>query len=423
MSTTTSKPLKPKRGTTAQNNAYTGEAYEVTLDTDKKTLVVHDGLTAGGFPLARADEVAQKNSQQDEAISAKVASVNGLTPDSDGNVDVGGMPLGTVFPYTGKDVPAGTLRADGSTYTNMQNSFPEFYNWVVQSGLTKPLAEYTLVEGSCGFYGVDESTGTVRMPTLAAGVFGTVAAGQYGQAVQAGAPNIKGSWAGVYNGNGLSGAVRGSFSKGTSDPEAANVSGSNLKAVFDIDASRSSSVYRDDVDTIQPTHVKFPWVIVVYNAAISTSVAQAQEFIGLLDGKADKVQVDELGAQVDGKLEGVVRTVNGVVADAAGNVALGKGVYITETWSDNNREWYIKFSNGFIMQGGVCTLNSTWTTRTFNTPFATDIYVITAQALNALESGMYESPVSIAKRSRTNFDSGIYRGASTYKGSWFACGY
>jgi hypothetical protein len=74
MSTTTSKPLKPKRGTTAQNNNYTGEAYEVTLDTDKKTLVVHDGLTAGGFPLARADEVAAKDAAQDVAIQQAKSS-------------------------------------------------------------------------------------------------------------------------------------------------------------------------------------------------------------------------------------------------------------------------------------------------------------------------------------------------------------
>lgn len=72
--TSTSKPLKPKRGTTAQNNNYTGEAYEVTLDTDKKTLVVHDGLTAGGFPLARADEVAAKDAEQDAAIAEAKSS-------------------------------------------------------------------------------------------------------------------------------------------------------------------------------------------------------------------------------------------------------------------------------------------------------------------------------------------------------------
>lgn len=64
-----SKPLKPRRGTTAQHASFVGEAHEVTYDTDKQTLVCHDGLTAGGFPLARADEVAAKDADQDAAIA------------------------------------------------------------------------------------------------------------------------------------------------------------------------------------------------------------------------------------------------------------------------------------------------------------------------------------------------------------------
>ena len=42
-----------RRGTTTQHNSFTGLLGEVTVDTDKKTLVVHDGATTGGFPLAR----------------------------------------------------------------------------------------------------------------------------------------------------------------------------------------------------------------------------------------------------------------------------------------------------------------------------------------------------------------------------------
>ena len=43
------------RGTAAQNNNFTGLAGEITMDTDAKTLRVHDGETLGGFALARAD--------------------------------------------------------------------------------------------------------------------------------------------------------------------------------------------------------------------------------------------------------------------------------------------------------------------------------------------------------------------------------
>ena len=37
-----------RRGTTTQNNAFTGAQGEITVDTDLKTLRIHDGTTAGG---------------------------------------------------------------------------------------------------------------------------------------------------------------------------------------------------------------------------------------------------------------------------------------------------------------------------------------------------------------------------------------
>lgn len=42
-----------RRGTTAQHASFTGLNAELTVDTDKKTVVVHDGSTAGGTPLAK----------------------------------------------------------------------------------------------------------------------------------------------------------------------------------------------------------------------------------------------------------------------------------------------------------------------------------------------------------------------------------
>ena len=42
-----------RRGTTTQHASFTGLNAELTVDTDKKTVVVHDGATAGGVPLAK----------------------------------------------------------------------------------------------------------------------------------------------------------------------------------------------------------------------------------------------------------------------------------------------------------------------------------------------------------------------------------
>lgn len=53
----TDKILKFKRGNTTKNNAYTGSDGELTVDRTKKTLVVHDGINAGGSPLATEESV------------------------------------------------------------------------------------------------------------------------------------------------------------------------------------------------------------------------------------------------------------------------------------------------------------------------------------------------------------------------------
>lgn len=55
--------LQIRRGSTAQNNNFTGLAGEITFDTEEKTLRVHDGETLGGFTLARADKESSGTSE------------------------------------------------------------------------------------------------------------------------------------------------------------------------------------------------------------------------------------------------------------------------------------------------------------------------------------------------------------------------
>ena len=55
MSRNTKQPIQLYRGTTAQHSGYTGPAGECTVDTTKNTLVVHDGVKAGGYPLVKEE--------------------------------------------------------------------------------------------------------------------------------------------------------------------------------------------------------------------------------------------------------------------------------------------------------------------------------------------------------------------------------
>lgn len=49
--------VKRRGGTTSTHSSFTGLNREVTVDDTKHTLVVHDGVTPGGFPLAKASDI------------------------------------------------------------------------------------------------------------------------------------------------------------------------------------------------------------------------------------------------------------------------------------------------------------------------------------------------------------------------------
>lgn len=53
------KPVvkKLRRGTTIQHSTFTGAIGEITMDTDIKTLLVHDGSTVGGTRLAKYSDI------------------------------------------------------------------------------------------------------------------------------------------------------------------------------------------------------------------------------------------------------------------------------------------------------------------------------------------------------------------------------
>ena len=69
-----------RRGTTAQHGSFTGAVGEITVDTDKDTVVVHDGSTAGGFPLAGTSIAQTFGKAQRGAITALTDGAT-ITPD------------------------------------------------------------------------------------------------------------------------------------------------------------------------------------------------------------------------------------------------------------------------------------------------------------------------------------------------------
>lgn len=78
--------LQIRRGTTAQNNAFTGAQGELTMDTDLKGLRVHDNLTPGGFALATQTQVFNGTFYfNDDTSGGSVANAYILVPKANTN--------------------------------------------------------------------------------------------------------------------------------------------------------------------------------------------------------------------------------------------------------------------------------------------------------------------------------------------------
>lgn len=83
-----STAVQLRRGTTAQHASFTGAVGEVTVDTSKDTVVVHDGTTAGGHPLVKESDKGVTVVQQTSAVgSADIPT--GTTGERDGSPQTG----------------------------------------------------------------------------------------------------------------------------------------------------------------------------------------------------------------------------------------------------------------------------------------------------------------------------------------------
>ena len=103
------KLLKLRRGNTSQHGSFTGAEGEVTVDTDKETLVVHNGSTAGGFPVLRATGGSQNLS------TSGTAATGALTVT--GNIAVSGTVDGVDIQTLNTAVSANTSKVTNATHT------------------------------------------------------------------------------------------------------------------------------------------------------------------------------------------------------------------------------------------------------------------------------------------------------------------
>lgn len=123
--------LQLRRGTTAQHSGFTGSVGEVTVDTDKDVVVVHDGATAGGIPMI-------KNGTSEAATLGTIdlghASDTTLSRSSAGVLAVEGVTV--PLNGTGQTATFGTIELGHASDTSITRSSAGV---IAVEGVTVPL--------------------------------------------------------------------------------------------------------------------------------------------------------------------------------------------------------------------------------------------------------------------------------------------
>ena len=106
-----------RRGTTSQHSTFTGLVGELTVDTDKDTVVVHDGSTAGGFPLARA----KGGTLEDSVVRGLEEDVNIVASAATGTIAID-FSTASVWYYTSNATANHTLNFRYSSSSSLNNN-------------------------------------------------------------------------------------------------------------------------------------------------------------------------------------------------------------------------------------------------------------------------------------------------------------
>lgn len=142
------KQVQLRRGSTAQHSTFTGVVGEVTVDTDKDTVVVHDGSTAGGFPLLKESAIGSTVQAYDATIVVD-ADIGSTVQAYDADT----AKTDTAQTYTASQRGTVTTDNDLSFDLNATNNF----SCTPTSGGTLTFTNHT--SGQSGFIFLDNSAG------------------------------------------------------------------------------------------------------------------------------------------------------------------------------------------------------------------------------------------------------------------------
>ena len=381
------RKLQILRGTTAQNNAYTGAVGELTMDTDRNEVRIHDGQTVGGIKISdrnmpiltsmffdhitndmswlRADTFSWHSGSFYESAYKHLADELKTEIATFGWVgDTTGIVYATKgTPSVGDSVIGGgyTVGEVGSDYIAIYKNGVEYeyatrnseYDGTEDASKTDTIGDITITyytaedghkiclpdqesnlaalyesTGVAWYYILDTENKQFKLPRTKWGFTGL--RDSVGGYVAPALPNITGTF--TNNGHAGYADATGAFTS-TKNNTGSNSGGASDGGFYSFDASRSSSIYGNS-DTVQPPATQMYLYFYVGNfeqsAVEQTAGITAETLNGKVDLPAEKAQSD-----VDFVVESQLPT------------------------AENGYTWYRKHKSGWVEQGGRCTLSAT----------------------------------------------------------------
>ena len=326
------------------------------------------------------------------------------------------MPVGT--PWWGFDIkskPRGVQLYLGQTLNRLMYpvhfEYIQTYRTIVTDEEWKAYAETH--NGLCPYFSYGDNQYTYRMPRIVDvhARFGNCIeeAGQY---LEAGIPNIKGHIRAFSDYNKLNAdfmrlCVSGPFYWDTiwdNDTNKVFATSTNTSSGSSdthrhvpFDASRCSSVYRNDIDTVQPPAI---------NMIIGEYVTSGISTIDITTAENILTNIELLETRFANFVE---------------NSDLEKynTSYVIEQWSEET-QWYRKWSNGWIEQGGYCDAEAVVTTTiTLHIPYTNTNYSV--HLTNLFANSATKNAVHVTAQTTSTF---TYWCENTNGNAfWYACGF
>ena len=141
-----STQLQLRRGTTAQHSTFTGASGEITIDTDKNVVIVHDGSTAGGIPQAKDSSVVHNTGN--ETISGTKTFSSTIQGSISGNADTLDGQHGSYYQPASSAITTSNIGSQSVNYATSAGSASSATNADTLDGNHASAFQAALVSGT-----------------------------------------------------------------------------------------------------------------------------------------------------------------------------------------------------------------------------------------------------------------------------------